>query len=409
MVAVEPRGERVSIGLLYRAALALFCIAGFYTSFLNYVSLVELSPVRPAWWILGIGVLSAPLILSRNTWQIVLSSPVSWWSAFYFGLTLLWFIWSSQSDAALDEMTVRLLSVVFLGLMLVLFADARIQSWARLAIVACVLLAVLMNAYDALHPLAFSPFVGRAAGLYLNPNISGSAIVVGMVITFGILPGWFRAGYLALAGVGVLLTFSRGAIIAWSVALAILLWPTFSRLSKALRVFVGIAAIVVFVGVWAERDTEVAYSTQQRVSEAATLFRFTDASSDFSLGERRQAAAAAWNLFQDAPFFGHGVAATVEWDDLSSTHNIVLRHLAEYGLIGSVIFPLLLLALASRRRSGSTGRHQLMLVAVLAVWGTVSHNLLDERHFLIAVSLTAMMSATAAGSRSVTQPRNADL
>ena len=86
---------------------------------------------------------------------------------------------------------------------------------------------------DFLHPGVFYPLgtegtvLGRAAATFINPNRAGEAMLLTFLLAIPVLRPRYRALLLLLVGVGVILTFSRGAILGW-----MLLW-LFLLLRKA--------------------------------------------------------------------------------------------------------------------------------------------------------------------------------
>ena len=57
---------------------------------------------------------------------------------------------------------------------------------------------------------------GRAAGLYVNPNVSGISLAFGCVIGLSaIRRRWWQEGFVLVSFIGVLVTFSREAILAF--------------------------------------------------------------------------------------------------------------------------------------------------------------------------------------------------
>jgi hypothetical protein len=63
---------------------------------------------------------------------------------------------------------------------------------------------------------------GRAAGLYVNANLAGTALSVGMLISLPITRGFHRFALIMVTGAGVFLTFSRASILAWILIVALL-------------------------------------------------------------------------------------------------------------------------------------------------------------------------------------------
>src|SRR4030067_615508 len=72
----------------------------------------------------------------------------------------------------------------------------------------------------------------RAAGMYVNTNISGLYLVFGMLLSVFVLPKRLRFGYCLLVASGVFLTFSRGAIVLRAVSMFCLAWEDTFALSR---------------------------------------------------------------------------------------------------------------------------------------------------------------------------------
>jgi hypothetical protein len=363
----------------------------FFTGLCDYLFASGLVGFPPLYWIAALAVLALPLVLAQRGLSAVLATPLLPWCAFYAALTLLWFMWSSQSRVALSEVRLRLLATVFLWTLLVIFADARVHRVARVALLCSVFLIVALNVIDLVRPLTFGASPGRAAGFYMNPNGSAIALVLGMIMSVELIPPSVRSWYVCFTGVGVLLTFSRGGMAAWLLATALIGGMRAMRLRHFLGVASGLAALVIGALVVSGRWESTVQLASLVSSDAWGRLRLGEGMVEPSTQLRLGAASLAWHEFLAKPLVGYGVGATLEWDLSASTHNIYLRHLAEYGVAGLTIVPLLVLAIL---RLGPAGRPRvaMWLSAIVLLWGMFSHNLLDERHFLICIALVASIS-----------------
>ena len=80
------------------------------------------------------------------------------------------------------EFGLRVNAVGFLLCCTMIFDDPdalRITKWA---VAVATLVGVALNIYDFMFPGFFSVHPGRAAGFYVNPNVSGISLVFGCVI-----------------------------------------------------------------------------------------------------------------------------------------------------------------------------------------------------------------------------------
>jgi hypothetical protein len=133
------------------------------------------------------------------------------------------------------------------------------------------------------------------------------------------------------------------------------------------------------------------------LTSSQILDRLTDPSralggADYSANVRAAAALSAWKGFKRSPLIGEGVAATIDWDFQTSTHNIYLRDIAEYGILGVLIFPALIFMLFRRMRKHSRNA-TLALVIALLVSGLFSHNLLDEWDMIVVFAIAFALTS----------------
>ena len=108
---------------------------------------------------------AAPLALIDLVRTGLRIEPIGIWGFAYLLVSFVWFVPSSQSAAAWQQVQTRVLAVGFLLLATYLFSEARARRAARAAIVASTLLAVALNLYEVAFPMTFSDIPGRAAGL----------------------------------------------------------------------------------------------------------------------------------------------------------------------------------------------------------------------------------------------------
>ena len=73
-------------------------------------------------------------------------------------------------------------AIGFLLCCTMIFDDPATLQITKRAVVVATLVGVVLNIYDFMFPGTFSYYPGRAAGLYVNPNVSGISLVFGCVI-----------------------------------------------------------------------------------------------------------------------------------------------------------------------------------------------------------------------------------
>jgi O-antigen ligase len=114
--------------------------------------------------------------------------------------------------------------------------------------------------------------------------------------------------------------------------------------------------------------------------------------SDSAYRERLDVGEHTWQMFLDSPLLGNGTGASKEWNPWGiSSHNMFLNFMADHGILGFFILPLLLLAVTWRAAGES--RHMAIIFSVfILLWSLVSHNVLEERYILLSFGLITVMA-----------------
>ena len=315
------------------------------------------------------------------------------WSATSACLAMLAFLWSSGSEIALQEAQTRTLSALLLVGFSVLMADASTRTITRRAIAASTLLTVIINVWEITHPMTFSMALGRSASFYVNPNIAGAALVSGMLLAFPIVPARVRELFVLVVGAGVFLTLSRGALLCFGIVIIMMLCSRQLRV-KRLSLLTGGGTLIVASAMGALMASgELNYlsgGAERFVKQRLGIGSREEFSTDVSASSRTQLALHALDLFGERPLTGYGTGATVEWSEPESTHNIYVRHLAEYGVFGAMLMPALLLVAWPRnsQRAPSVYRGSAQaFVTFVGLWGVFSHNVADDAFVLIGLAL----------------------
>src|SRR5215813_7380258 len=179
----------------YRRTVAVIGILLFYTNLALYLYSSDRVPVKPWYWIAGFGLLASPLLFSGRSLRTG-QSPLFLWTVGFLVISATWFVLQPlQSEAAWGELRSRVYVVAFLLIGLLVFSREDVQLWARRAILFSVLVGIALNIYEFFHPATFVPVIGefkawaigRSGGLYINPNESGAALVIGMILSVGLL------------------------------------------------------------------------------------------------------------------------------------------------------------------------------------------------------------------------------
>jgi len=265
---------------------------------------------------------------------------------------------------------------------------------ARKMLVGGVLFAVTLNVYELFAPMSFSPLPGRSAGLYMNPNLAGEALVLGMILSVTVLSPRYRGLYILLTGVGILSTVSRGGIFAWVVSVAgLMLMRGISLKDLFLPGFLGVVLGILVIlprldqllTTW-ERTGVLNANVLTRLEWSIDPFGVSDHSS----WERKYLVRQAWDKISERPFLGSGTGSSRE--AAVPPHNQYLSFMLEHGVIGIIILPMLILAAIwdARGESRSIG---IIFGCVFMMLSLFSHTVLNTAYSLLLISLMAAMAA----------------
>jgi O-antigen ligase len=390
MSAAVPRRSPL---VFVAGAAAVYVMAAFFTNVATFLSLTERSPIPPLAWILIAFAGSAVCIIIPESLRLVLRSPiVPWCIAFVTIVVLSYLLWSSQSEIALETMRQRIVAAVAIVCFMILFAPPAARRVARWAMIPLTLLIVPIEIFDLLHPLVLSNNIGRAAGLYINPNICGEALTVGALFGHGVLKPRWRPLFIAVAGFGVVLTLSRGGILTF-VAIVIIL--VVQRRVSARGLFaigaVVVGALLVFLQATGRLDAVVnAVKLLSVASERVLNVEKVAGGGDASAADRVLLAQAAAQMFEDHPFLGKGTGATNEWEYPIGPHNMYLLLAAEYGLLGLFLYPLLVLVICWRTRGPDRSLAWPTAVFFLLL-GLFSHNVVGNWPDLVGIAMAVAM------------------
>lgn len=273
------------------------------------------------------------------------------------------------------------LQVNAIGFMLacvVIFDHPKVLALVKPAVALATLLGVALNLYELFHPGTFSSSSGRAAGLYVDPNCSGMALVLGCLVGLtAIRPRW-REIFLLLTFAGVISTFSREAILAFAIVFA---GAALGRAISLPRMVVGGAVACALFSV-----LEIGNSLRGSESWNPANFERLSITSDYSAQDRLRLGRKVLEEFEAAPLFGHGFGTDAYWGDEQS-HNFFLSMLANYGILGVFFIPTLVLSV--RRESWDS----YVFGLVFLVWSFFLHLILLLPFSLIIIAIEAVEPA----------------
>lgn len=261
----------------------------------------------------------------------------------------------------------------------VLALRPELNRTVALAAFTIVLVGTALNLYELfVQNNLWSVAPGRSAGFYLNPNISGEALV-GYALVFLVARSDKLSAadliVIVLALLGVFATFSRAGILAGFVLFGSVTLMRAERKYIPRIVFGGVAlALIGFAfASFVVRNLDLSEDATVRVLSLMESGGIGDYEEDRGL-----TALNSLELAMENPIAGAGVGAISEMPE--GPHNMFLAMMVEYGFIGLAVYLLMIIRLiqiayrADRASSGIV----FMFVAWLVMFGFASHNLLGN-------------------------------
>lgn len=382
--------RRLFHGLLF-LYVVVFCSYAYLAFFIPDPNQIGVKPLY--WYFLTVG--SA---LGLAAWKPTLAlhtaaRPLTIWLWIYLCYCIILALYSSQSDVAIQYFIKYGEMAALLGSFLLLITHDNGLRTAQLALVLVVVFGIVMNLIDFVQP-TWSDVPGRAAGFYGNPNISGKIMAFSMVASIAVIPRRFRLLYCIVAGIGILLTFSRGSWVLWAVAmigLASAGYLGFQSRRNSAFVLGGVCAFIVYsllTGGAVGFFEATGLSSSLNENTMGRLGYGDEEFTDGSTAARTDVVGAYFILFQENPLLGLG------FDAPPSAHNMFLSSAVQGGLVGLAVFIGLLFVLWN-----STYGLGKVLVVLYAASSVFTHNNLDQPAMIIILAMVAAMGETPKRSR----------
>lgn len=263
-------------------------------------------------------------------------------------LFLTWLVvslsWSVDKDSTVNEILRVAFYLVLFLLVLLTFGRREVEKIYFIIIFTGIMVA-LVGILEYLFLKA-----GRIHSTFINPNPLG--IYLAMVLILGIGRYWQAGGRLLAAGLvitgtALILTSSRGSLLALGIGLLLSLWLT-GR--KQLAVMLKSTAVILAASALLAKLVMYLSPRLQNFTTASSLLKSIIRAESFlssSVEGRVTFWKAAWNMFLERPLTGFGPGSYHDvyfsfyeggrWYSLYA-HNHYLQVLAETGLAGLVIF-----------------------------------------------------------------------
>ncbi len=271
--------------------------------------------------------------------------------------------------------------------------------------------------YEFTHPGTFSQLDNRAAGFSGNANYTAlvSVFVCSVGIDFGrsgskrryqtgSIPHpltktrgvWIDMVLLLMCFLIVVMTMSRSGLIDFGVLAGSFVILRIFRSQNSFKTGLQSTLAVIFASAVVMAIVPLLVTLIGAGGQNNRLARFMNNQQidDGSAGTRLAAALDCFRLIEEAPFLGHGTGFSRTMLELP--HNLYLQQWVNNGIVGFVGYIVFLISsyLLFLQRNCRNGQ---VLVAIAAVGSLFSHNVLDQRPFLILLGI--LIAASRADSR----------
>ncbi|WKK66834.1 O-antigen ligase family protein [Lutimonas zeaxanthinifaciens] len=270
--------------------------------------------------------------------------------------------------------------------------------FTRFGILIATLIGCFNNVFEFFYPETFFPIdsehkvLGRSAGFFVNANIAGTALNLGLILSIEIIQKRFRSIYSFIVFIGILFTFSRSGMAGWFLLMVIF---SFKNVLDVKKIVFLSGALLVFIYLGLPKINNFLNDNMSgavsNITNRLLWFSNPEIHRDSSQIERELVAGRAWNAFLEKPYFGNGIGYTSNWDLRTGPHNIYLVTLAEYGLIGILIYPALIYLSILRLENLKNYINVSFFVLTLFV-GIFSHNLLTDTFLFYTCAIISIIN-----------------
>lgn len=285
---------------------------------------------------------------------------------------------------------------IFLGASL-LPAIALVRKRIRFFVLIGLITILFSIFYEIQNPGTYSSVPGRAAGFPGNSNWGALVTVMICSMSLSYKDGLSRIGdfiLLAASGTGIYFTLSRSGMI--NFVFLILFYAVIAILASRerektfLQLVGALAVLLLFFGAVIPFLSEnSALTSGSRAENRVLALLEGEISDDGSAADRLEAARETLDMIERSPLFGNGTGFNRRLRQ--TPHNLYLKLWVDSGIFGVMAWVLLLACsfwvfTVRRYRQG-----QALIIATL-FGGFFSHNILEQRTFLILLGVGAAMS-----------------
>ncbi len=240
-----------------------------------------------------------------------------------------------------------------------------------------------------LYPLGtIGTMPGRAGATFINPNKAGEAMLLTGLLAIPVMRPKYRICLILLTFLGIIMTFSRGAILVWTLFCFFLLKTRKIPLKGSILIIAAFIFMPTLLGCfkyYLEARQDLGSSLNDvitRLSFFQNPTTFTDASAQLRVTLLQE----GWDLFLHNPILGAGTGATTFWDLGSGTHNEFLKLAAEHGIFGIALWVTLAVILW-KGEYFEDRRFQFAAAGMFIFSSFFTHNMFDFPYWLFTFAL----------------------
>ena len=275
---------------------------------------------------------------------------------------------------------------------------ARTESYQGIIQILAITIPVLVI-IDFVSPGTFYPIgtemtvLGRASAMYINPTRAAEAILLTCLLAIPAMRLHYRMPLLLLAGIAIMVTFSRGPILVWMLFCLFLLitrkLPKYSFVFFILTLAVLPLLLSIFK-IYLQQRQDLAFGFDN-ILERLNFFQARSLN-DYSAQERIEVLKAGWRIFLENPVFGAGTGVTDFrsniWPHMENTHNQIVMVAAEQGVFGIVLWIWLLVILWRGSYFQDTIFQRAAAVGAFLM-SFFNHTMLSELYWLMTYALVS--------------------
>lgn len=364
-----------------------------YSNFIPYFNKVGILHVPPFvfYIICTIFLLTLSLWVHRSRLEL---HQLIIFTIFIILFSSLMFIFNVQTTNGTLFLLTEFYLLAFLSSIYFIFVSSEKNvTIGKYAILLSCILSVIVNVYHFLHPLSMLPpelaIPGRAAGFFVNPNASGIALALGLILVIDIVPVKYKEIFTISIIIGIIITFSRGAILSVFIIMIIMLH---GKILSFRNLSIILFLIVLFLPMIASSMINIALEDEQfnisNIMKRIDWFQTFGKASDFSARERTMVALKSIEYMDMEPLLGIGISRLGSWTTLP--HNMYFLFGVRYGILGIMIYPIFVLSCTLTGWEKNKLIYVPFIVAML-LFGLVSHDMMRTYFVLIAAAMVAAL------------------